>query len=272
MLKLYQLFFNNFDGNGLLFRAFGLSVDENGVVSSHTMLILLTVLSILWVIASYFIGSINFSIIISKKKYNDDIRKYGSKNAGTSNMQRIYGNKAAILTFLGDAAKGFVCVLAARLLFGTNVAYLAGAFCVIGHCFPAYFGFKGGKGVATAAAVVTTLCPLVGLLLILVFAILVLGTKYISLGSVISALLYPIFLDRYYGLLCTFGIFDASPLTALMGICSVIITLVLVIRHHKNIRNLLNGEENKLSLGKKKKSGQDNTENPKSLHNIDDDE
>ena len=262
----------NIGGDGLLLSAFGISADESGV-SSVPMLILLTALSILWVIASYFIGSINFSIIISKKKYNDDIRKYGSKNAGTSNMQRIYGNKAAILTFIGDAAKGFVCVFAARLLFGVNVAYLAGAFCVIGHCFPVYFGFKGGKGVATAAAVVTTLCLPVGLLLILVFAILVLGTKYISLGSVISALLYPVFLDRYYGLLCSMGVYDVAHPTALMVICSVVITLVLVIRHHKNIRNLLNGEENKLSFGKnKKKKASESKEKPKSLHNIDDDE
>ena len=261
----------NIGGDGLLLSVFGLSADESGV-SSVPMLILLTALSILWVIASYFIGSINFSIIISKKKYNDDIRKYGSKNAGTSNMQRIYGNKAAILTFIGDAAKGFVCVLIARILFGVNVAYLAGAFCVIGHCFPAYFGFKGGKGVATAVAVVTTLCLPVGLLLILVFVILVWGTKYISLGSVISALLYPVFLDRYYGILCTLDVYDTSHPTALMVICSVAITLVLVIRHHKNIRNLLNGEENKLSLGKKKKNGSESAEKPKSLHNIDDDE
>lgn len=271
MLKLYQLFFINIGADGLLLRTFGLTADESGV-SSTPILILLVSLSILWVTASYFIGSINFSIIISKHQYNDDIRKYGSKNAGTSNMQRVYGNKAAVLTFLGDAAKGFVCVFAARLLFGTNVAYLAGALCIIGHCFPVYFGFKGGKGVATAIAVVTTLCPPVGILLIIVFAILVLGTKYISLGSVIAALLFPVFLDRYYGILHATGIYDTGHPTALMVICSVIITLVVIIRHYNNIKKLLNGEENKLSLGKKKKNGSESAEKPKSLHNIDEDD
>ena len=272
MLKLYQLFFMNIDGNGLLPTAFGMYADENGV-SSAQALILLTVLSILWVIASYFIGSLNFSIIISNKKYKDDIRKYGSQNAGSTNMQRVYGNKAAALTLLCDAAKGFVCVFVARLLFGMNVGYLAGTFCVIGHCFPAYFGFKGGKGVATAIAVVLTLCAPVGILLIIIFAILVLGTKYISLGSIIAALLYPVFLDRCYGLYNMLGIYDAAHPTAFMEICAVAITFIIIVRHHKNIKNLLNGEENKISLGKKKKN-EESTENvkPRSLHNIEDED
>lgn len=275
MNRLYQIFFNNLSSDGVLADAFGVSVSDAGVVTSAG-LIFLMLLALLWVVISYFLGSLNFSIIISKYKYHDDVRKHGSANAGTSNMQRTYGNKAGALTLICDIAKGIVAVLVARILFGENIAYLAGTLCIIGHCFPCFFSFKGGKGVATSIAVILALNPIVAVGLILVFAIIVLGTRYISLGSVIGAFLFPIFLDRYYVI---FSPEYDSP-TFLMAICSIFIACLVFVRHWKNIKNLMSGKENKLSFKKKNKDYAVDKDAPKdgeqptyrSLHNIEDEE
>ncbi len=280
MKQLYQILFNNISSEGILFEAFGVTVRENGVLVDSRF-IMFTVLALLWVAASYFIGSLNFSIIISKFKYHDDVRKHGSANAGSSNMQRTYGNKAGALTLMCDMAKGIVSVLTARVLFGENIAYLAGTMCIIGHCLPIFFSFRGGKGVATAFAVILTLNPLVALVLALVFAILVLGTKYISLGSIICAFLFPIFIDRYYSILKSAGVLKYGSPTLLMALCSIFIALFVVARHHKNIKNLLNGQENKLSFKKKEQGSPYSSSNTaedkksttyRSLHNIDDED
>ena len=114
---------------------------------------------------AYFLGSLNFAIIISKYKFHDDIRNYGSGNGGLTNMMRTYGKKAAAFTLLGDVMKAVVSVLLGMLIAGESGAYLAGFFCVFGHSFPIYYGFKGGKGVLTTAAMVLCLDPLVFLIL-----------------------------------------------------------------------------------------------------------
>lgn len=107
--------------------------------------------NLLIVAAAYLLGSLNFAIIVSKKLYGKDIRKYGSHNAGMTNMFRTFGKKAGFLTLAGDADKALVSVLLGRLLLGEDGAYLAGLFCILGHIAPAYYRFKGGKGVVVTA-------------------------------------------------------------------------------------------------------------------------
>ncbi len=256
----------------MVFDLLKVGVTEQGELYGHYIILML--LSLLWISASYFLGSLNFSIIISKLVYKDDVRKHGSANAGSTNMQRTYGNKAGAMTLLCDMAKGLVSVLIARVLFGDNVAYLSGLLCVVGHCFPCYFKFKGGKGVATAAAVILALNPLVFALLALIFALLVLCTRYISLGSVLSAMLFPVFLDRYEKILANAGIEGEHGLSFAMMLSSIAIALIIVVRHKSNIKKLIEGKENKISFKSKgKKSEKYSPKEEKiSLHNIDRDE
>ena len=150
--------------------------------------------------AAYFLGSMNFAVIISKYKFHDDIRRYGSGNGGMTNMLRTYGKAAAGFTLLGDAAKGAVSVLIGTLLAGEAGAYIAGLCCVVGHSLPIYYGFKGGKGIVVTAVTILCLNPLVFLVLFILFALIVAGTKYLSLGSIIGVLIYPLLLNRMYPL------------------------------------------------------------------------
>ena len=270
MSFLYRIFFSNIESDGLLHGLFGINAD-NGAVTPAGKFVLLLAISLLWVAASYFLGSVNFSIIISKKKFGDDVRNHGSGNAGTSNMQRTYGNKVAALTLLGDISKGVLAVLIARIFLGTNIAYLAGTVCIFGHCFPCYFGFKGGKGVATSIAVIMTLNPFVGIVLVLVFIILVLFTRYISLGSIISALLFPFIQDRFYRILATDENSFSRP-TFMMTACALMIAVLVVARHRQNIKNLYNRTERKLSFKKKKSEESEPPSAPFSYHNIDKDD
>ena len=195
-------------------------------------------------VASYLLGSINFAVIISRKKFHDDIRNHGSGNAGATNMIRTFGNKAGVMTFLGDILKAVVSVLLAWFLCGKIMAYLAGLFCSIGHAFPCYYRFKGGKTVAVTAAAALVTEPLVFLILLIVFVIMVAFTKYISLGSISAALMYPLILHNI--LQVRFGHSD-------LRILFVFLTSALLIwLHRSNIKRLLNGEESKFSFKKKK--------------------
>ena len=225
-----------FNGWGLLITLVG---DEN----ARTVLMLVGAL--VSMVAAYLLGSLNFAIILSKKEYNQDIRAFGSKNAGMTNMMRTYGKKAAILTLLGDALKAVVAALIGYVLLGMCGAYIAGLFCIIGHMFPVYYGFRGGKGVVTAATSMLMCDPLVFLILFLIFVLIVLATKYISLGSVMCMLLYPIVLDRVTKLFTG----HTSPFI----IFSILIAALVIVKHHENIKRLLAGKENKFSFKKSKK-------------------
>ncbi len=265
---LFSLLFNNIYGEGYFFRLFNITAGENGIPSADQMLPLY-IIAFAWVIASYFIGSINSSVLISRLFYHDDIRKYGSKNAGTTNMNRTYGTKVAVFTLLGDMLKGVVAVLPALLLLGHNIAYLCAFVCMLGHCFPIYFGFKGGKGVATAAAVVLVLDPPSFLVLLIVFVTLVAATRYISLGSIMIALLFPVVLNSLTQL------FSGGSPSGLMSISSVAMAVLLVLRHRGNIKKLLDKTESKFSFrktGEQSKTAE-SAEQPvyRSLHNIDND-
>jgi len=207
-------------------------------------------------IIAYFLGSMNFAVIISKVKFGEDIRTYGSGNAGMTNMLRTYGKAAASFTLIGDLSKTVVAVMIGSLLAGETGAYIAGICCVIGHSYPIYYGFKGGKGIVVTAATILCLEPIVFLILFAIFVIIVAGTKYLSLGSIIAMFLYPIFLDSLYPVMNPMA--DAagnniSHLPAVPAIVSLINAAFVIWLHRENIKRLLAGKENKFSLKKKDK-------------------
>ena len=201
---------------------------------------------------SYFLGSISGAILVSKRVDGDDIRNKGSKNAGTTNMLRIYGKKAAALTFLIDILKGVVAVLIAVFVekyikklspehFGyvaDSLKYIAAVFVVLGHDFPIYFGFKGGKGVATSIAAIMVLDWKIGLVIIVTGLIIMIATRYVSLGSVISSILYPFMVIALMIGRNNFNIINL--------VSAVILSLLIIIKHKSNIKRLKNGTENKL--------------------------
>jgi glycerol-3-phosphate acyltransferase PlsY len=200
---------------------------------------------VLCALLGYFLGSVNFAVVISRLKFHDDVRNHGSGNAGATNMMRTYGKAAGIATLAGDILKGVVAVMIARFLVGEVWAYMTGMFCVIGHAYPCYYRFKGGKGVAVTAAIALTLEPLAFLLIFSVFAIIVGFTKYVSLGSIMAALMYPLFLNNI--LESRFGHADLRMLFVFV-ICILVIWL-----HRENIKRLQEGRENKISFKKDKK-------------------
>ncbi len=195
---------------------------------------------LLCIIVPYLLGSVNFALVISKFFYRDDIRKYGSGNAGMTNMLRTYGKKAAAGTLLCDMLKAVISVLFGLLVFEYLGAYIAGLFCVLGHMFPVFFKFKGGKGVATTAAMVLTINPLAFLILFILFIVIVATTKYVSLGSVICMMIYPIL---------TYTLGGAGFPT----LFSFAVAATVIFMHRSNIVRLLNNTENKISFSKKDK-------------------
>ena len=195
---------------------------------------------ILLFLIGYLSGSFNFATFISKRKYNDDIRAHGSGNAGMTNMMRTYGTKAAVFTLLGDILKAVLACLLGYVVMGRAGAYVAGLGSIIGHTWPLYYNFKGGKGVATALAMILCTNPLVALLLLVLFVAIVAATKFISLGSIMCALIYPIILAK-------FGTLNIVEL-----ICCFALVFLLVFNHRSNIKRLLNNEENKFSFKKSK--------------------
>ncbi len=212
---------------------------------------------ILIAVISYLLGSLNFGVILSKFVKKDDVREKGSGNAGTTNMMRSYGKIFGILTIIGDIAKVIIAIeIAFRILpadelkkifdlLNTNpqicLKSFAGLFAVIGHIFPCFFGFKGGKGVATSGGMVIFVNWKIALILFTVFVINFFTTKYVSLGSIIMAVLYPIMMWFFYKDL-------------LLVVISCIFTLIVIIAHRENIKKLINGTENKISFDKKNTS------------------
>lgn len=196
-------------------------------------------------VGSYFIGSINPSIILSKKLYGDDVRAHGSGNAGTTNMTRTYGKKMGILIFALDFSKAAIAVILgsviARVSLGGAVAAL---FVVLGHTFPVFYKFKGGKGVACTAACILLLSPISFLFLFPIFALIVLFSKYISLGSIVTALLFPLFASVFPSPL--------APNGGLIPLVACVLALLILFMHRENIKRLMEGKENKFYLFKKK--------------------
>lgn len=222
----------------------------------------------------YLLGSINWSIILTRQfKNKEDIRKYGSGNAGMTNVLRSVGKLPAALTFVGDFLKCVAAVLLARLMLyygcqwaGAPLAwieigqYIAGFCCVLGHIFPIYYGFRGGKGVVTSAAMIAILDWRVFLLVLLVFVIFFLWKKIVSLASISAAVAYPIltFLVTFFfdckesPLLRDTGTGYSLAYVGVLTLFSLCIGATVVIKHRANIGRLLRGEEKPVSLKKKK--------------------
>lgn len=203
---------------------------------------------VLCALVGYLFGSLNFALILSGRLYKDDIRKHGSKNAGTTNMMRTYGSKAALFTILGDMLKAVVAALIGNLLMGVYYGgYTAALACVIGHVFPVFYGFKGGKGVATAAAAILVLNPLAFLCVIAVFVLCVVCTRFVSLGSVLAAAVFPLL--TFY---TCFGNRTASSGSGYAFLCAFVMAVIVIVKHHTNLSRLAHGTESKFSFKKSK--------------------
>ena len=200
------------------------------------------------ILSAYFLGSINFAIIISGKKYKDDIREHGSKNAGMTNMMRTYGKGAAALTLIGDALKAVISCIIGYLIMGQFGAYAAGLFCMLGHIFPIYYNFKGGKGVVTAAATVLMTDWVVFLILITLFIIMVAIWRYISLASVTCIGLYPLILS-FTSKLAT-EIATGVPKISIGIPFAVLMAILIIGKHWQNIQRLREGTESKFHFKK----------------------
>ncbi|MDD2401584.1 MAG: glycerol-3-phosphate 1-O-acyltransferase PlsY [Clostridia bacterium] len=192
---------------------------------------------ILVILLSYLIGSISFGIIVTRLVKGEDIRKYGSGNTGFTNVLRVVGTGPALFVIAGDAFKGAICVILGSYIGGNMYcAVLGGLVAMAGHTYPLYHGFRGGKGVATGLGVTLTLAPDVTLIAIAVFAVSVLLSRYVSLGSILGAFSVPLSI-------CILG--KQVPIL-LFGILAA---LFVVYRHKSNIIRIYKGEENK--IGKK---------------------
>ena len=203
-------------------------------------------------IIAYAIGSISFSVIFSKKFAGFDVREKGSGNAGTTNVLRSVGKKAAVITLVCDVLKGVVAVLIALLagviikdLDKALLVQLAGVFVIIGHTFPVFFKFKGGKGIATSLGVLLIINWQIGLIC-LVFALLLMAlTRMVSVGSIAAAVLFPVlvlFINQNY------IVAESSNWSYL--IFSVVIALLVIFNHRTNLKRIFTGTENKLSFKK----------------------
>lgn len=197
-------------------------------------------------IIAYLIGSINFSVILSKKMAGFDVREKGSGNAGTTNMLRSVGKKAAAITLVLDILKGVVAILIAmavgRIFENSNGALLvqvAGVAVILGHTFPIFFKFKGGKGVATSLGVLIMSNWQIGLICLVFALILIALTQMVSVGSIAAAILYPVltlFIPQNY-------IVPGNYL-----IYSIVLAVIIVFNHRENVKRLLSGTENKISF------------------------
>lgn len=197
-------------------------------------------------IIAYLIGSINFSVILSKKMAGFDVREKGSGNAGTTNMLRSVGKKAAVITLICDILKGVVSILIAmafgKMFTDVNEALLiqvAGVAVIIGHTFPIFFKFKGGKGVATSLGVLIMSNWQIGLICLVFALILIILTQMVSVGSIAAAILYPVL---------TLFIPENYIVPGNYIIYSIVLAVIIIFNHRENVKRLLNGTENRISL------------------------
>ncbi|MBR0026439.1 MAG: glycerol-3-phosphate 1-O-acyltransferase PlsY [Clostridia bacterium] len=196
-------------------------------------------------LAAYLIGNIQTSVLLSRALYKDDVRRHGSGNAGATNMVRAFGIKSGVITFIGDMAKGILAVLLGRLIGGELGGYLAGFAVVVGHNFPVFFKFKGGKGAAATYGVAWVFSPLCAGLATPVIFLAIYLTGTVSIGSLLGMLACFIFT-------CIFHWGNWW----MIGVMTVL-TVMLVCRHTENIKRLLRGEESKLFHKKKKEQETD---------------
>ena len=189
---------------------------------------------VLAAVVAYLLGSISSAVIVSRIYAHDDVRKYGSKNAGMTNVLRTYGKLPALFTLLGDFFKGVLAVVAGRLIFSVmgvtafDAGYLAGFFSLLGHLYPIYFGFKGGKGILTSLGIILVVNPLVFAILLIIFLPVLFVTLIVDM-----CLRRPVLFDFLFALL---------------------FSVIVIWRHRGNIKRLLNGTEPR--IGEKKREEQ----------------
>jgi glycerol-3-phosphate acyltransferase PlsY len=196
---------------------------------------------ILTAVIGYLIGNFASSYLIGKITKNIDIREHGSGNAGATNTFRVLGVKAGILVFIFDVLKGVLATLIGLWLTGDKLgAVLSGGMAVIGHNWPVLLKFKGGKGIASSFGLILTMFPTIGLILFVIAVALIAATKYVSLGSISAAILFPILLV----------VFSQPPAIILVG---TVLALIALYRHRENINRLIKGKENKFTFSPKKR-------------------
>jgi glycerol-3-phosphate acyltransferase PlsY len=205
------------------------------------------VLIISGIIFAYLVGSFSSAVWLGRLLRGVDVREFGSKNAGTTNTIRVLGLKIGLLVFFIDVLKGWLAVFVGFLLFlpcafaeySDYFEIMLAIAVVLGHIFPLYTGFRGGKGVATALGATIAIFPLTALLALLLWIVIFICTKYVSLASIFAAISYPFFYGFCFG--------DS----VVLFVFSIFIAVLILIMHHKNIRRLLSGTENRMSFCKK---------------------
>lgn len=197
---------------------------------------------------AYLIGSINSSIIISKLWKKVDIRNFGSGNAGATNTLRTLGKGPAVLVVLGDALKGIIAVILGRILGDEIGGMIAGIAVVIGHNWPVFFGFKGGKGILTSAVVILMVTPQIGWVIVATSILIIIFTRYVSLGSIVGAVMLPMIVTL------------VKPADMKLISFSAILAVLAIFRHRSNIKRLLHGTESKFG-SEKKQEDQDEIKN-----------
>jgi glycerol-3-phosphate acyltransferase PlsY len=213
-------------------------------------------LNIVILLIAYLLGSIPSAIWVGKRFYNIDVREYGSGNAGATNTFRVLGKKAGIPVLIMDVIKGFVAVNFVRLqdfytvddLGYTNLQLMLGILTVVGHIFPVFAGFRGGKGIATLLGIIIAVHPVGAGVAIALFLVILLLTKYVSLGSMLGAVSFPITVILGHNP-------DNGRLAPALIIFSILIAILVLLTHQKNIARLLRNEESKTYLfGKRDKA------------------
>ncbi len=217
-------------------------VDKLGVGGTTNAIWIMLGGILLCMVVPYLLGSINPAIIFSKLIFHDDIRTHGSGNAGATNTLRTYGKKMAALIFILDLLKAALAIIFGSLVLGHSMGgAISGLFVILGHMFPIYYRFKGGKGVACFAMVALMLSPISFCILVPIFIAIVLLSRYVSLGSVMCVLIYPMIHHAFY---------RQEGWITLSGFAMMVL---IVFMHRENIKRIMAGTESKLSLGRKRR-------------------
>ena len=209
---------------------------------------MLTTETLLFVLLAYLTGAFPSAVWVGKTFYKIDVREFGSGNAGATNTFRVLGKKAGIPVLIMDIFKGWLSVnyisfltnfpQSEEAIFEVQLAF--GIAAVIGHLFPVYTGFRGGKGIATLLGLLVGLNPAAALFSILIFIIVFLISKYVSLGSILASIAFPVFV-----------ILVLNSTNSSLNLFAVFVPILTLITHQKNIERLVRGEETKVKFGKK---------------------
>lgn len=201
---------------------------------------------IIFPLLAYLIGSIPSAVWIGKVFHSTDVREHGSKNAGATNTFRVLGKKAGIIVLLMDISKGFIAVFLPKILLNSNledlvlIQLMAGACVFIGHLFPIFAQFRGGKGVASSLGIIAGIHPQAAMICLVLFLIVFFASSFVSLGAIVAAFFFPLNV-------CI--IFNESSIY--VKLFSVIIAAAVILMHRKNINRIIQGQENKMNLFKK---------------------